>query len=61
MRVSGEIHIVVDVPGITRCDARAAAEQNPERFRALFVENMEFEAWEEQLEKTEDDEPSEEE
>lgn len=61
MKVTGTVRIVVDEPGITLKEARRKAEAYPESYKSMFVENLEFEDWEERLELTEDEESEEEE
>ena len=58
MRVVGYMHIVVDEPGITLAEAKAKAESYPDTYRCMFVQSIEFDAWDEALHKTEDDEPA---
>ena len=57
MLVRGFIQIVVDEPGMTLAEAKAKAQRSPEEYKVMFVEALEFDAWEEPLVKTEDDEP----
>lgn len=61
MQVSGLIQIVVDEPGLTLAEARAKAQNYPEKYKCLFVEDLAFESWDEPLAKTEEDEKEEEE
>jgi len=61
MKVTGYVDIVVDDPSMTLAEARSRAECYPERYKVLFVESLEFEEWDEDLHKTEDDEPDEDE
>lgn len=53
MKVTGTVRIVVDEPGITLKEARQKAEAYPDSHKVMFVENLEFEEWEECLELTE--------
>lgn len=61
MKVTGLVRIVVDEPGMTLAQAKAAAQANPEEHKCMFVEELEFESWDENLTQTEEDEPEEEE
>lgn len=61
MRVTGLVRIVVDEQGTTKREARRMAETYPERHKCLFVENLEFEDWDEELVMTEADQTNEEE
>jgi hypothetical protein len=61
MKVTGYVDIVVDEPGLTLAQAKSKAECYPETYKCMFVESLEFEEWDEDLAKTEDDEADEEE
>lgn len=59
IKVTGYIDVVVEQPGVTLREARSMVECSPESHKCLFVEDLQFEEWEETLTKTEDDEPEE--
>lgn len=57
--MTGYLSVVVDEPGVSLAEAKAMVERYPESYKALFVENVEFEEWEDSLQQTEADEPDE--
>ena len=56
MKVTGYVRIVVDQTGISLPDARARAQGHPSSYKAGCVQDLEFEEWDEPLQRTQDDE-----
>lgn len=57
IKVTGYLSVVVDQPGVSLAEAKAMVERYPESHKVLFVENVEFEEWEDSLQQTDADEP----